>query len=171
MWRRFLLLIALSFSFGGFSFYAIVVVPIGGRVLDATSQGFVTRDVTQVLNVASMVTVLMVAWEAVAGRHDRSPRTNRGLLAAIPLWGLTCLVLAGLHPRLDSFLDPNEFTVTEPLRFYRLHQVYLWTSTLQWLVSLAVIWMLVSGWRSKKECRVPDASGVELIAGLGKLGE
>ena len=45
--RRFVTMAALAFSLGGFSFYAAVVVPTGTQVLDATSQGFVTQQVTR----------------------------------------------------------------------------------------------------------------------------
>jgi len=160
MFRRFLLLVSLSFSFGGFSFYAAVVVPIGGEVLDATSQGFVTREVTRVINAVMAVTLLIVSWEAIAGRRNRSRWANRTWSASIALWGLCCMALVGLHPRLDSFLDLDGFTVDEPLGFYRLHQVYLWISTVQWLVSLAVIWLLVGSWRDADRATTRAAASV-----------
>ena len=90
-------------------------MPIGGEVLDATSQGFVTRQVARVINAASAVTVLIVTWEANACRRDRTRGANRALFTLIILWVICCLTLMGLHPRLDSFLDLDEFTVSEPL--------------------------------------------------------
>ena len=49
--RRFLVLIALFFWQGGFTFYAAVVVPVGQQVLHShLRQGFVTQQVTNYLN-------------------------------------------------------------------------------------------------------------------------
>ena len=46
--RRFIVLVALCFWQGGFTFYAGVVVPVGTDVLGSSlKQGFVTRRVTR----------------------------------------------------------------------------------------------------------------------------
>jgi hypothetical protein len=140
--RRFLVLLALTFSLGGFSFYAAVVVPIGGRVLDATSQGFVTREVTQVLNLAGVTTALLLSWEAAAEWKRRRRGANVSRVVAVTILGLCCGVLIVLHPRLDTMLDGATMSVSQPARFYRLHQVYLWISSLQWLASLFALWLL-----------------------------
>ncbi|MFP6764876.1 MAG: hypothetical protein VB858_14720 [Planctomycetaceae bacterium] len=149
--RRFLLSTGLAYSFGGFSFYATVVVPVGTEVLDAASQGFVTQTVTHFLNAASGVTVALLLWELINGRRRRSLPASRYLAILTAGLSLCWLTLILLHSRLDSLLDVDSFTVAEPDRFYRLHQAYLWISTVQWLLSLVVIWRLIVDWQRVAE--------------------
>src|SRR5579871_1207813 len=67
--RRYLVLTALMFWQGGFTFYAAVVVPIGTAQLGgATEQGFITRHVAWYLNVAGAVALVILAWDAAATR-------------------------------------------------------------------------------------------------------
>lgn len=145
--RRFLLLLAIAFSFGGFSFYAGVVVPIGSAVLDATSQGFVTQQVSHFLNAAAGVMWLLLVWELVAERKLRPQRVTKQLSVLAGVLGLCCIALPVIHPWLDALLDADSFSISDGEEFYFRHQVYLWVSSLQWLVSLAVIWVLLSSWQ------------------------
>ncbi len=142
--RRFFLFLLLSFSFGGFLFYAGVVVPIGSSVLGTTTQGFVTRLVTNALNAAVAVTLVFMIWEVFAGKHRRSASCNRWLSLWVAVISVCWLVLVGLHPLLDSLLDTEEFAVKQHSRFYGLHRVYLWVSTIEWLGSLPFLWILVN---------------------------
>ena len=72
--RRFLVLIALFFWQGGFTFYAAVVVPVGQQVLHShLRQGFVTQQVTNYLNLTGAIALVPLAWEA-AVPGDPSPR-------------------------------------------------------------------------------------------------
>ena len=140
--RRFILLLAIAFSLGGFTFYAGVVVPIGSSVFDSTAQGFVTRRVTNVFNLASGVTWLLLLWEAFATRH-RTKRGGNWLRFSMLAIYLGCLMgLLVLHPKMDALLDESQFLVLDAKRFYNLHRVYLWTSTIQWLASLALVWCM-----------------------------
>ncbi len=66
--RRFLVLLALFFWQGGFTFYAAVVVPIGQHVFGHLRQGFVTRQVTVYLNLAGAVALLILVWDLFAAR-------------------------------------------------------------------------------------------------------
>jgi len=145
--RRFLLLLAIAFSFGGFSFYAAVVVPVGSVVLDPTSQGFVTQQVTHFLNGAAAVMWLLLVWELVAEWKLRPRRVTKQLSVLAGVLGLCCIVLPVIHPWVDALLDADSFSVSDLEDFYTLHQVYLWFSSLQWLASLAVIWILLSSWQ------------------------
>jgi hypothetical protein len=142
IFRRFLVLAALCFSFGGFTFYASVVVPLGSRVLDATAQGFVTQQVTHYINASAAVTIILMTWDAIASRRYGSWNENRVLAASIAIAATCCLSLVALHGRLDMLLNGNEFVVTDPTRFYQLHQVYLWLSIVQWAAFLAMIAVL-----------------------------
>ena len=142
--RRFLLFWLLAFSFGGFLFYASVVVPIGSTVLGTTTQGFVTRLVTNAINASVAVFLVALTWEIWAGRADRARLAQRWLVL-LTLWVAVCLlVLVVLHPKLELLLVPETLEVTQVQRFYALHRVYLWVSTLQWLCSLPISWILLS---------------------------
>lgn len=149
--RRFLLLVALAFSFGGFSFYAAVVVPVGSAVLDSTSQGFVTRQVTHFLNAGQFVLLLILAWEIRAGNQTKAAR--RQLLILCGILSLCCTGLIIAHPWLDSLLDAEAFSISHPEEFYFRHRVYLWVSSVQWLATLTLIWVLQASWQS------PPATG------------
>jgi hypothetical protein len=142
--RRFLVFFLLSFSFGGFLFYAGVVVPIGTSVLGSTTQGFVTRLVTKAINGSTALTVMAIIWDYVAERNRRG-RLEKGMLFTCTCAIAVCsLSLFALHSRLDMLLDPARMDVLDSKTFYRLHRIYLWTSTIQWLCSLPVLWILVN---------------------------
>lgn len=142
--RRFLVFLALAFSFGGFLFYAGVVVPAGTSVLGPTDQGFVTQLVTRILNLSVLVTLLLLTWDIVVSLRNRSPAANRCLVVCAILIGLSCLTLMWLHLRLDSMLDTEKSAVLDDEAFYGLHRIYLWTSTVQWLCSLPIFWIFAN---------------------------
>ena len=119
---------------GGFTFYALVVVPTGHQVLHSTiRQGFITQSVTYRLNVLGVATLLMLLWHRCA-QPTADSRTNRRLLS------VTWLVMAGtlvglfwLHPYLDQLLDQGDHRIIDEDRFYQLHRWYLLISAVQWL--------------------------------------
>ena len=120
---------------GGLTVYSGIVVPIGASVLGATEQGFVTQRVTNWLNVLAAAALL-----ASARPVFRSGR--RGLQAGWIILALALGTLAGLHPVLDSLLVPGHREVLDHDRFYTLHRVYLWMTTVQWLAGAQMLWML-----------------------------
>lgn len=69
--RRLLLLWALMFWQGGFMFYGGVVVPVGSRILGSDlEQGWITRSVTNYLNVAGAVALAL--WGSAGSRGASS---------------------------------------------------------------------------------------------------
>jgi hypothetical protein len=140
--RRFSLILALAFSFGGFTFYAGVVVPIGGAAFGAAVQGRVTRQVTHVLNAATAVTVLLLAWDAAAGRAGRSRGATATLIACTSLVALCCVALVALHSPLESLMDAAAGSEIDHQRFYAPHRIYLWVSALQWLCMFPILWVV-----------------------------
>src|SRR5215468_6101686 len=70
--RRFLVLVALMFWQGGFTFYAAVVVPVGQNELGShLQQGFITRQVTDYLNLSGAIALFLLGCDVAASR-DRS---------------------------------------------------------------------------------------------------
>lgn len=123
-------------------FYAGVVVPTGTVVLGPTTQGFVTREVTAVLNVVVAAAVAALILEIIFPTHDRGKQANLGLKIATSVIGVICIALVFLHSHLDSQLSDDDFAVLNSAKFYGAHRIYLWLSTFQWIASLAVFWIL-----------------------------
>jgi hypothetical protein len=148
--RRFLVLASLAFWQGGFAFYASVVVPMGEQVLSSPiEQGFVTRRVTNYLNLAGAVALPLLLWDIVAAK-------TRAFRRILP-WSAMALVLllqVWLHPRLDELLDAESMSVLEQDRFYVAHQVYLIASAFQWLCALAFAFLTLQVW-----CDTPKPAG------------
>jgi hypothetical protein len=144
--RRCLVLVALMFWQGGFTFYAAVVVPIGQQTLGSPKdQGFITRRVTNYLNLAGAISLLPLAWDAaVSGGAGRWRRvrwlTWLGMALALGL-------LVWLHGRLDTLLDPDALRVLSRGAFRAQHRWYLWVSTFQWLCAVVYAVASLCVWR------------------------
>jgi hypothetical protein len=146
MARRTLVLVALMFWQGGFTFYAAVVVPVGQEVLGShRRQGFITQRVTNYLNLAGGIALVPLAWDVAVERRSRRKQARwLTLFGMIVAQGL----LIWLHARLDELLDPETQAILYRQAFGRLHRAYLWISTVQWggavLFALLTLW----AWRS-----------------------
>jgi hypothetical protein len=151
--RRFLVLSALLFWQGGFVFYAAVVVPIGQEVLTSgTTQGFITRRVSNWLNFAGAVALAPLLADALArGCRSRWPFRLR-----LVVWGglaITLVLLIWLHPRVDAFLDAETHTIDDFKGFRPLHRWYLWISTVQWALGVVYVALMVWAWRDEDRAR------------------
>src|SRR5262249_7084064 len=114
--RRFLVLAALIFWQGGFTFYAGVGVLVGPATLGA-DQSIVTRRVTIFLNLAGAVALLLFAWDVKATTTRRAWRWTAwgGMALALPL-------LLWLHGRIDAAIDPTTASVHDYEAFYPSHR-------------------------------------------------
>ena len=130
VWRT-LLSLSGAIWWGGLTFYAAVVVPLGANVVGSLSQGLITQRVTWWHNALTWVFVVVVLCKA-RFRRSVGLATSGGLIAvlnvALTIW----------HARLSDMISPN--AVAEG--FYQSHAVYLWITTAQWLVGLAVMGLL-----------------------------
>jgi hypothetical protein len=145
--RRFLVITALLFWQGGFLFYASVVVPVAQQELEShLRQGFVTRRVTNVLNLSGAIALAVMALELPTADRKRWRRVARAILWLGMAAALALLVW--LHVHLDSMLDPDQRLILEREQFYPSHRVYLWISTVQWAFSVVFLWLSLAAWRA-----------------------
>ncbi len=149
--RRFVVMFLFAVWFGGFTFYAVVVVPTGHHVLRSkVRQGFITQQVTNKLNALGAVTLAALAWQVVAVRRAKS---RRWFCVATISWTALAVTLAALfwlHPHLDALLDPVARSVADDDKFYALHRWYLIVATVQWLAAMVHAGTLFAenSWRS-----------------------
>ncbi len=146
--RRLLVLVALMFWQGGFTFYAAVVVPVGQEVLGSHfKQGRITRRVTVYLNLAGAAALLPLAWDVAAARQRCAwCRRLRWLCVAGMAAGLG--LLFWLHPRLDELIDLDVGYVSDRGAFRAGHRWYLWISTVQWGLGLVYALLTLYAWRA-----------------------
>jgi hypothetical protein len=133
--RRILVIAALMFWQGGFTFYAAIVVPIGQDTLGALDQGLLTRQVTNYLNVAGAVCLALLAWDLRAKPSTAKPwdwLRSSSWLGMV----MTLVFLAILHHRLDRLLDLDAGRILDRGAFRVEHRWYLWVSTAQWAMAL-----------------------------------
>ena len=142
--RQFLLLVSLMFWQGGFMFYGGVVVEVGSRVLGSdTQQGFITQSVTNYLNIAGAV-CLVIWFENLW--HERRRGASKWEWGA---WCLTAAMLVALvviHPGMDQLLDARSTAVIDHSRFRLFHKAYIGISSLQWMVVLLSLLLVLQRW-------------------------
>lgn len=136
--NRFILTLFLAFWLGGLTFYALVVVPVGTRLLGSDQQGLITQQVTNYLNTAGVVTGLLLVVHAINTRHW-------ALLACFGVFAAAQAGLLFMHVRLDRMLSGD---VTG---FYDVHRVYLLITAIQWLAGMAALWFILQKTRSCPE--------------------
>ena len=135
-------LLALAVWFGGFTFYAAVVVPVLEDVMGRFEAGAnVTREVTRTLNAIGVAT-LAVWWVLVVVEGPLGDIWSRR--GRVALLALNSAILAGLfaaHRVLDSRIETDQMA-----GFYRLHESYLIASTVQWGANIALVGLSLWIW-------------------------
>lgn len=145
---RFLVVQSLLFWQGGFLFYSAFVVPAGGQVIGAQGQGIITARVTDSLNAAGVVGVAILAIELGLTRDTNAIRTERRWWT----WGviLVCqFLLLYIHLVLDAFMDEERKRIIVRAAFYPVHQMYLWTSIVQWVACVLLTWWTLRAWKAE----------------------
>lgn len=143
MVRPLLLILLFAIWWGGLTFYALIVVPIGSDVTSSVEQGFITQRVTFWHNLSLTLVTLCVIAEA----FFRNALKWWLLSASLMIVNLT---LQYMHWKLSGIIDASEMSV--PSDFYRIHAVYLWLTTVEWLIGLAGVLICVhesTGCRTK----------------------
>jgi hypothetical protein len=139
---RWVATVLLAVWFGGFTFYSSFVLPVLHAEMGKFDTGaVVTRQVTARLNQVGAAT-LAAWWVLVAA--ERPAGTRQARLCRVGLLAADTLILIGLftlHAAMSRRLDAS------PVRgFYPLHRVYLWASTMQWVVNLALVAVTLRVW-------------------------
>ncbi len=143
---RTLLLACFSMWFGGFGFYVSIVVPIGTDILgSARNQGMITQQVTDWLNLFAGIAVVAMLLESYVSWKSCAGFSKWWLLSFSVLVGVLLGGLVWLHPVLDAMIDPNDMEISDEAKFYQLHRLYLWLSTIQWIAAWA--WLIVLSFR------------------------
>ena len=135
--QRYVIVATWSLWIVGLTFYGLVVVPTGTKLLGSTQQGFITQRVTNYLNLIGWVALTALLWNVV--------RQRRKLLAATWLVMLAAQIAPmAIHPQLDKMLNPADFEVLDEAQFHPLHEVYLSITGVQW--TAAVVYLAQSLW-------------------------
>jgi len=146
VFRRFVVIGAIAFWVGGFTFYTGVVVHVGAAALHShRRQGFITQHVTNWLNLSGAIALIVLLWELLASRA--SPKwVRRTMLAAWLIMAALQVSLAALHPMMDRVLNPDTREILDEPRFGNFHAAYVWLSTTQWCAALLFIFAMLWGW-------------------------
>lgn len=134
LWR-FTVTVSLAVWWGGLTFYAAIVVPLGIEQFGGVEQGLLTQRVTVRLNVAGTIVGICLLADALYCK----PRNCRAVLASV-LLGLQGW-LWFLHSRLSRWLEAVLSSLHSDELFYHEHRVYLWVTSAQWLIGLACLWI------------------------------
>lgn len=143
--RRFLVIAALMFWQGGFTFYASVVVPIGQSELGHFRQGLITRQVANYLNLAGAVALLPLLWDAAVSSGGPTRQRLRlmswlGMAAALG-------VLTWMHAVMGGLIDAEAGQLFDRQLFRVQHRSYLWVSTAQWACAIVYLILALHDWR------------------------
>jgi len=150
--RRFIVISAIAFWLGGFTFYAGVAIPTGVEVLGThKAVGFITQGVTRWLNVAGVFALSIFLANLLLGWRQGGRGLKRLLLITWVVMAAIEVELFILHPVLDRML------ITQPVReildqdrFDNWHRVYLLSTTVQWFFGVAHVWGISLLWGREK---------------------
>lgn len=136
IWRQFTIAVV-TVWLGAFTFYAAIVVPVGSHVLGSTQQGFITQRVAHYINGLSLAVTAVLT----ADLWRRGGAFRALIVCGI---GLATLALVLLHGVLSAYLEPASQTVLLPDEFYQWHRIYLLLSTLEWIATFLIWWLLAT---------------------------
>lgn len=135
--RRFLTFVVFAFWMGGFTFYALVVIPTGHDVLGSHREvGFITQQVTHWLNFISLPALALLTWHFFVEeiRHPALSWRLPGITLALMF--AAQIALFAEHPILDQMLDGKTQSIASHGQFYSWHRIYLLTAAVQWLAAI-----------------------------------
>ena len=146
MIRRYAVLLTFALWMGGFTFYTLIVIPTGGKVLGSERDvGFITQQVTNWLNWIGLLALLILGWNA---RAEGRGAAKLFLALAWLAMALTQAGLFALHRVIDTLLDTATHKIHGPLdHFFVWHRSYMAMASMQWLAALIYLWLALLIWR------------------------
>jgi len=150
--RRFIVISAIAFWLGGFTFYAGVAIPTGVEVLGThKAVGFITQGVTRWLNVAGVFALSIFLANFLLGWRQSSRGLKRLLLITWVVMVAIEIELFILHPVLDRMLTTQPVReILDQDRFDLWHRVYLLSTSAQWFFGVAHVWGISLLWGKEK---------------------
>jgi hypothetical protein len=147
---RFLVLCALGLWLGGFSFYTAFVISAGRRHVSSGRFGFVTGEVTAVVNLLGVVVALGLLASVVVEWRQAGRMLRWGLAGTWILYAATLALVMALHARLDAQMDYRAHEVLGRDTFDVLHERYELAATVQWAAGLLHLGCLLARWSGKE---------------------
>jgi hypothetical protein len=150
--RRFLVIAAIAFWLGGFTFYSGVAIPMGVEVLGSHLRvGFITERVTNWLNVAGVAALAIFAWNMALGWRNSSVALRFTLLITWLLMAGIEIELISLHPVMDRLIATHPVReILDEDRFDLLHHVYLISTSIQWFFGMIHVWCICVLWKQPR---------------------
>ena len=145
--RRFVTLLGAGLWLGGFTLYTAFVIPVGHRQLSAGKFGFVTGEVTALLNEVAAIALVLLLVNLVM---EWKRMGNALRWAGAGAWLLSAFATAGLyflHRAIDGALDYKVREILDRNRFESLHERYELVATIQWASGVIHVWFMLAGWR------------------------
>ena len=154
--RRFLTFVVFAFWMGGFTFYALVVIPTAHDVLGSHREvGFITRQVTHWLNLGSLLALALLTWNFFVERVRHPALSWRLPGITLALMFAAQIALFAEHPILDQMLDGKTQSIVSHGQFYSWHRIYLLTAAVQWLSAMVHAGTLITATQSGTASKGP----------------
>jgi hypothetical protein len=151
--RRFLVVFALMFWMGGFMFYGAVVVPTNRIELkDMPQRGTITQKVTEWMNFAGTLALLVLFVDAYASASGR----QLGRWISWTGMMIPHLFLIWLHNELTKQMAVPGFHLSDMKGFLIWHRVYLITNTVQWFSGMVFLALTLRQWRRDDQRDDPE---------------
>ncbi len=116
--------------------------------LDQLTAGSITRDVTFLMNLIGLVSIGLIWLDLAIEAPKRKSKFTFGLLALLSFISIIQIGLLWGHSYLAHWIDERGLR-----GFYRVHTIYLNTSTVQWGACILLMLALVYHWTKIDQIR------------------
>ncbi|HXE56233.1 MAG TPA: hypothetical protein VN541_24615, partial [Tepidisphaeraceae bacterium] len=146
--RRFLVIAAIAWWLGGFTFYSGVAIPMGVQVLGThRAVGFITERVTNWLNFGGVIALTILLGNLLLSLRSRGKLVRYTMLITWLLMAGIEIELISLHPVMDRLLTTHPVRmILDEDRFTLLHHLYLISTSVQWLLGVIHVWCICLVW-------------------------